>query len=222
MTINPMFGIEVKRILDIVREKLDCKISVFVSPSRVQNSDDLTLQTQPVQLFDNYFSSLSGIANDHALIVRSLRNEQEYWDLEKQSLSTISMEGWKGYGTRLGLWNEISEMPNFDEAFVLKPDFGCWGNNVYLFHPHKKSGDGFSTRTKITNAIEQKLVRYIQPYHDPENPDFLGDKYHMIRRVFFGFNPNTAEYESLGGMWMARTSVKVHGASDSISGPIIA
>ena len=82
--------------------------------------------------------------------------------------------------------------------------------------------DGFSTRTKIMRAVEEKLVQYIQPYHQPETPSFLNEKYNLIRRVYLGFNPDLMKYECLGGMWMARKSVKIHGASDTISGAVVA
>jgi hypothetical protein len=220
--INETLGPEIKRVFDLIRNKIDRKISVFVSPSRIHNSDDLIHQYCGTKIYDEHFSSLDEIHPHHALIVRSLREEESYWRLESKSLSTVSMEGWKGYGTRLGLWENINGEPDFNSSFVIKPEFGCRGENVYLFTPKTKSADGFSTRTKILNVIRDGKVQYIQPYHKPEKHDFLGEKYHMIRRVYFGWNPIVNEYDCLGGMWMARTSVKVHGASDAISGAIVA
>ena len=219
--INPLAGENIQKVFGLLKNNLGMDISIFVAPSRIDNSDDMLLQTSKYPLFDNFFSDQNKIGPNDALIVRSLRDENEYWGLEQKSLATISMEGWKGYGLKMGLWKEVTPEIDFSVPFVLKPEYGCRGENVYFFHPEKQPGGGFSTKTKIKDVIDKQLVQYIQDYHAPERPSFLNNDYYMIKRVFMVFNPVSFEFECVGGIWMARNSIKVHGSSDAISGAII-
>jgi hypothetical protein len=43
----------------------------------------------------------------------------------------------------------------------------------------------------------------------------------MIRRVLYAWDPSARRYEPLGGSWNARPNVKIHGASDTVTGPVL-
>lgn len=222
--LNPEMHAKTQRCIDRFRQHLNRPIFTFVSPSRFANSDDILHGEFDQRIFDGVTGDLASIPKDAALIVRSERSEAEYWHLESRSLSTVSQEGWKGYGISLGLWKRINEGPlDFANAFVLKPEFGCRSEGVYLYHPDRKSKGkyGFSTRTAVQNAVDEGRARYIQPYAEPEHHEFLGRENCLIRRVYFGFDPTCGQYECLGGVYMARPCVKVHGATDTITGNII-
>ena len=202
-----------------VEQALGKRISIFVAPSRLETSDDMIIAQDNDHPFRTISSVRSDINGSDALFVRSYRNEREYYDLAERSLSTIKEEGYKGYGVQMGLWKKIDGTIDLDQAFALKPKYGSRCEEVYLYSG-KRPGNGFSTKTKVLNAIESGAVSYVQPFHKPEEPDFLDSGHSMIRRVYLGFDPILNSFRCLGGMWMARKCVKVHGASDTISGVI--
>jgi hypothetical protein len=222
--INPQFGEKIRICIDKIRKNLGRPVSVVVSPSRFENSDDLLHHLLPTPIFDGVYSKIEDVPHDHVLIVRSERDEEEYYQFEDRSLSTVSEEGWKGYGVLLGLWKKIYQPDvDFDSSFVVKPNYGCRSDNVHLFHPNRKSKGkhGFSTRGAVTKAIEEAKVHYIQEYFEPEHHDFLPEDFYLIRRVYFGFDVEINQYECIGGVYMARTCAKVHGASDTVTGSIL-
>jgi|GEM_PF-1313147 len=223
--INWQFGEKLADCIDGIRKHLCRPVSILVSPSRLHNSDDLLFCKEvPLPIFDGVASDIAELPADAALIVRSDRHESDYWHLEPRSLSTVSKEGWKGYGVPLGLWEPVSpEGVDYNSAFVVKPEYGCRSSDVLLFHPERNSKGkyGFSTRTAIQNAVDTGRVKYVQPYAEPEHHDFLGQNYFLIRRVYFGFDPASGTYACLGGVYMARTCAKVHGSSDAVTGCVM-
>ena len=207
--------------VDNIRLETGRPVVMVVAPSRLENSDDVLHSLLTTPIFDGVYQNIDEVPEDALVIVRSERTESEYYHFEPRSLSTISKEGWKGYGVHLGLWEEINESNvDYSLPFALKPEFGCRSDNIFLFHPKRNTVNkkGFSTRTAIERAISENVVKYIQPYHSPEKHDFLGDKHLLIRRVYFGFDPKGMEFKCLGGVYMARDCAKVHGASDTTTG----
>ena len=202
-------------------------IGICVSKGRMFNSDDFFW----VQRFSKFnmnlenskfvFGEFPKNPEDYLWFVRSLRHEKEYYDLEKYSFSTIKYEGDKSYGLKMGLYKTIPEDILWDKPFVFKPESGCRCENVHMYHP-KQPGGGFSTRSKIERAIENGDVKYIQPYYEPEHPDFLPNGYSMLRRCYLIFDIDTLSYKVVGGQWEARPKChKIHGASDAVCGPLV-
>jgi len=202
-------------------------IGVCVSPGRMFNSDDFFWVQRLRDFVDCkiVFGQVPKNPESHIWFIRSLRSETEYYQLSPYSLSTIQYEGDKSYGVRMGLWQRIDSLGvdnlSWDKPFVVKPDAGCRCENVHMYHPKKPSG-GFSTRTKILNAINNNEVDYVQDYYEPENPDFLPDGYAMIRRCYLVYDIKSKSYKVIGGQWEARPKChKIHGASDAICGPLV-
>ena len=217
--VNEQFRQKLTSCFQEIRQHFNAPIYMLVAPSRFKNSDDLLHDSFKIPIFDGVYTDPE-LVKDGIVFVRSDREESAYYKYEHKSLSTISQEGWKGYGVPMGLWSNITEANvDYTKAFVLKPDFGCRSSNVFLFKPKTKglNNAGLSTITAIQNAIIQKKVQYIQPYYEPEKVSFLPDNYSLIRRVYFGYSP-TGGYQCLGGVYMSRPCLKVHGASDTITG----
>jgi hypothetical protein len=201
-------------------------IGICISKGRMFNSDDFFWAQRLLEFNRNWdfknirivFGEVPKNPEDYLWFVRSLRHEKEYYDLEKYSFSTIQYEGDKSYGLKMGLYKTIPEDILWDKPFVFKPESGCRCENVHMYHP-KQPGGGFSTRSKIERAIENGDVKYIQPYYEPEHPDFLPNGYSMLRRCYLIFDIQTLSYKVVGGQWEARPKChKIHGASDAVCG----
>jgi hypothetical protein len=200
-------------------------LAICVSPSRMDNTDDLhwAKRINNCAIFTN--NEMPNRPEDHLWFVRSSRTEREYYSLSPHALSTIEHEGDKSYGVGMKLWRELDDNGElsikWNEPFVLKPASGCRCENLHMYHPKKPSG-GFSTRSKIEQAILSREVRYLQDYHGPELPDFLPAGYSLIRRCFLTYDIISGSYRVIGGVWQSRPkSHKIHGASDSVSGSLV-
>lgn len=161
--------------------------------------------------------------NKELVLVRAEPAETEFHTLAGQSVSTIQHKGDKQYGEKMGLWSPVSSIDQLDwgQAFVLKPRKGSKTQEVFFWHPTERRLQGLSTKTKIMNILSgQPEGMYLQPYHPPMESE-IPDASHMIYRVFYGYNIQKKKWECLGGVWNARPNVKVHGAGDTIFGPVV-
>lgn len=111
--------------------------------------------------------------------------------------------------------------PRFQRGFVLKP-WGGWGSRgVHVYSselPWKRSG---ATVTQMARAIDGIFERgeegqyLVQPFLPPQP---FGEGYFRNWRVFAVWTPQG--YKVIGGFWNARNSLKLHGAGDTVWGPI--
>ncbi len=219
-SIHPRFLEAVLPLIKEQEEAIGLPWSLYVSEAREGSSDDEVFsQNSGVRLFRGNVPS--EVVNSRAWYVRANRNEEYVAKhFTSNSLSTIVHEGNKSYGTSLGLWEEMAETyePDFTVPFAVKPGSGSRFEEVLIFHPNKKLGAGFATRTKVLDAIRRGKVKFIQAYGHPETIPFLDEKYRLIRRAYFAWSPKKSDYVSLGGLWVAAPSVRVHGTRDAISG----
>jgi hypothetical protein len=204
---NPFF----KDRLDSVRKSWP-DFEAVVSPER-KYSDDL-----------EWLPSYGG--NGSLVLVRAEPYEKEFHHFQSRSVSTIVTEGDKRYGVGMGLWSlvtpesfqndEIWKMP-----FCIKPLKGSKCMNLEIWHPESrfKSGFGVSSRGRILKAIEREQRMYLQKFIEPMKVD--GFEGNMIYRIYFGFDLLKKKYEYIGGCYNVRSSFKIHGASDSVFGPVV-
>ena len=158
--------------------------------------------------------------------VRAEPDETEFAQLRSRSVSTISTEGDKSYGVDLGLWKFVDDPKQFPEreSFVLKPMQGSKGKEMVFYIADKNPIPGNSRMKNVCKKLEEQVEKnggmYLQKLIPPMQSGF--DKYpYMIYRFFFGFNFDTGQWESLGGTYFVRNNVKIHGASDSLSGALV-
>ncbi len=108
---------------------------------------------------------------------------------------------------------------------VVKPDYG-WGSKGIVIFPFdsqlRKQVSGCSTITKLTNTLSNFDNHVVQPFFKPREEVIDGKTYFIIWRLFF-FRRNREEedWRYLGGIWNARRSLLVHGASDAVFGPVV-
>ncbi len=162
------------------------------------------------------------------VLVRAEPDETGYHFLEPRSVSSLKKKGDKSYGEGLGLWKKVTtpEEIDFDSACVIKPLQGSKTRDVFIYvpGPGSKRPPGASSRGRIEQAVKDGLESggvYCQSFFPPMESGISDEFKWMIYRVFFGYNTNTTEWECLGGSWNARYNLKIHGAGDSLSGPVV-
>lgn len=151
------------------------------------------------------------LAQQKSLIARSVRSINTHLD--------------KKYGVALGWWTVTSwddrdKLP-WHEAFVVKPVRGFGSTDVMCWIPDSRRGR--STKTQILDALDRYKWLVLQPFIPPNTAEFDGTEYNVIYRPFFGFDPEKEKWTPMHGVWTARPApnLRIHGASDAISGPLI-
>lgn len=174
---------------------------------------------------DKLWNSVVSMQSAKKLVyVRAEPEEIQFRSLQDRSVSTIATEGDKSYGVPLGFWKFIEDPNNLpsNESFVLKPLQSSKGRNMIFYDMEKRPGHRRLKGVKrfLEDQIEKKGGMFIQKLIPPMESGIDTHPF-MIYRFFFGFNFSTREWVSLGGSWFARNNLKIHGASDSLSGPLV-
>lgn len=206
--INPQFRKLWKKTLET------CPEFVIVKSEKRQDNDD--------SVWANKIVNISGVRPSDNVIVRAGPREEEFWGLQSQSLSTIRTEGCKRYGEEFGWWKKVRP-PDFlpwDKDFVLKPTQGTMSQGVVIFLAKRdRKMQGSSTKKHIKEILAKFGEMYLQEFIPPMNCPFL-DNFLTIYRLFFAFDCKEQIYIPLGGAWNARRNYKIHGAQDTIWGPL--
>ena len=166
--------------------------------------------------------------NNELVLVRAEPEEVEYHDFEPRSVSSLKKKGDKSYGEALGLWKKITDPDeiDFSKGCVVKPLQGSKTRDIFIFIPvpGSKRPPGASSSNRIREAVlagSKAGGVYCQPFFPPMESGISDEFKWMIYRVFFGYNTDTGQWECLGGSWNARYNLKIHGAGDSLSGPVV-
>lgn len=148
---------------------------------------------------------------------------------ERQSLFPVRDDGNKDYLIQMGLAEAatpelVAQKLHNAEPFVMKPAKGMWAQDFFVKTPGGRDGriNGRSTNAKIEAAIAQNPTGYLtQPLHMPGRMQIGGSDMLAMARVFALHNPATGDYEPIGGMYVARNNIRLHGTSDAITGQIV-
>lgn len=182
-----------------------------ISPRRGQKIGDDGLWIQTIQYFPEELPK-----NINKVIVRAEPTEVEFHCLQPKSVSTVTAKGNKSYGEKLGWWKKIrsgSCLP-WEEGFVLKPLQGSKMQNVEIWDPEQRPRS--STRDQVLATLE-KNVMYCQPFLPPIKKG--GDW--CMYRPFYGYSPKEKDWVPMGGIWVARSNLRVHGTRDAVFGPLL-
>ncbi len=216
---NPRFAMNLDHFLERSWPRI-----ASVSSERRNGSDDHLWISPPQSAGD-------------LLMVRCRPDEEEFYHLRDRSVSTISTEGDKSYGEKLGLWERISRDDSipWEEPFVLKPMQGTRCDDVVVWLPKemvihglsvkRRELRGNSTRTKVEQVLSSNGTMYIQrfvpPMVCPHISSVSGKPYFMLYRLFFFFDTVKQGYVPVGGVWNARPfQLLLHGATDAVLGPL--
>jgi hypothetical protein len=114
----------------------------------------------------------------------------------------------------------------YPDGFVLKPRCGTGAKSVEVWArraPHKEFGVTKSRMARMYECFSDsrdilgEAEWVVQPFFPPEHlPDFGGRL--RIWRVFAVWNGE--RYVVVGGVWNARRSLRIHGATDTVHGGI--
>lgn len=190
---------------------------VVISPLRDQYDD---------QLWNNTTNFDSAIGDNRLVFVRAEPGERQFQVFQSRSVSTIATEGDKSYGVALRLWSFIDnpdQLPSH-RSFVLKPLQGSKGRNMVFYDARNNPGPGNTRMKNVIKMLKKQIAEqggmFMQELIPPMESGIESCPY-MIYRFFFGFNFLTKGWVSLGGSWFARNNLKIHGARDSLSGPLV-
>lgn len=169
----------------------------------------------------------AAMANGALLLIRAEPEEEDFHPFLSRSVSSLIVKGDKSYGTSLGLWREIAaedfDFLPWDRGFCLKPVKGskCRGVEIWLPSLEKKKtrAGGVSTKTRIKKVLEAYGRMYLQNFIEPMRSS-VNENLFMAYRIFFGYSPSSESYIFLGGLWNARPNLKIHGATDTVVGPV--
>lgn len=199
--LNPQFA----ELFAAARRKWWPEVTAMISPRR--RADDDYLWTRIVT------------TPDSPVIIRSDPDESDYWQYQALSISSLRHKGDKSYGVELGWWREVRgahELP-WDQAFVLKPVQGSKARGMWFWNPATRR-NGYSTRSQVGRALAAAGRMYCQLWLQPmSGPNGYTA---MIYRVYYIFNPEMRSWSCLGGHWVARNDLRLHGASDALLGPV--
>lgn len=153
--------------------------------------------------------------------VKSLPCDAKYHHLENFSVTSLKKKWDKSYGEKMGLWKIVSlkDIDSFpwDTGFVLKPLVGCRSKNIEIWDPKKQKG--YSTRSRIEKTLKSENSMYMQEFFPPNTEEKIDGN--ILYRTTYGFRPSTKKWECLGGIWIARKNLRIHGSEDSLWGPLV-
>ena len=114
--------------------------------------------------------------------------------------------------------NQLSE----DKSFVLKSLQNSKGRDMVFYDIDKRPGHSRFKNVKksFEKQVEEKGGMYLQKLIPPMESGVASHPF-MIYRFFLGYDFSKKQWVSLGGSWFARNNLKIHGASDSLSGPLV-
>lgn len=204
--INQQFAEILKRLMTEWPEFV-----AVISPRREQKIGDDKLWIQTIQCFPEKLPK-----NINKVIVRAEPTETEFHCLQSKSISTVRVKGNKSYGEKLGWWRKIKNNSylSWERGFVLKPLQGSKMQNVEIWDPEQRPRS--STRNQIMATLK-KNVMYCQPFLPPIKKRTSW----RIYRPFYGYSPKEKGWIPMGGIWVARSNLRVHGTRDAVFGPLL-
>lgn len=230
LTLNSKFRDGLVRSVEFWQQRFDRSLAICVSNERDGTSDDaiwaVALLREPIAIFTGVPDPK--LVDRYIWWPRVTRTECDYFHLTPHSLSTIELEGNKRYGVEMGLWHPIRRPADIPlrTGCALKPAAGSRAEDIKLVGGKAREGSGFISVSRALREIEKGMFAYWQPLHEAERADrhsWLRPDYHLIRRVYFAYcatATSSARYRCLGGCWMATPNARVHGTTQTLTGPI--
>ncbi|MBN9397657.1 hypothetical protein J0I05_00355 [Candidatus Saccharibacteria bacterium] len=212
---------------------------VIVSGARGHGTDDDQVFGRSDYLFN---TNNQPVETDRLVIVKAIPGDEgsrrPYMNLQSRALMPLVSEGDKTYLRRLGLMKSTraaSDLLVDDQgnraSQVVKAQIGsmAMGVSIYLSNADKKRFTSASTvsasrlERDMHSYVDQMGGALVQPFYPPvaiENPE--GRK-NAILRVFSLLSRENGEIKAdvIGGCYVARPELIVHGASNAVSGAVI-
>lgn len=225
------------RILDHYEQQIGTIPHVLVSKHRTHGTDDAII------VGDTHYSfpALRPKNEDALVIVKAIPGKsesyRELFDLQSRAVAPLCTEGDKSYAERSGELSVVVDESNLlrdNEGLllsqVLKQRVGsmAMGVTIYLSPADRKvlGKHGCATQKKLLENViiyNQNGGALVQPFVKPIQIENTENRRHTIMRIFvlLGKTASGIRAETIGGSYVARPSLLVHGASDAISGAVI-
>lgn len=216
---------------------------VIVSGSRNHGTDDAAVVGSENYFYETANMQIPPIPENQPVIVKAIPGQPEslngYAALQDRSVCTMQSEGDKTYGERVGLYQRIeniNDLPQNEsgmcsQAIKRRLSSMAMGIKLYL-NPEDKKKYG-SARTISAAKLGSTVCGFLsmdgyaytqlfQPAIQAVNPE---GRNNLILRVYTliepGINGTPATARAIGGCYVARKEVVVHGASNAICGAVI-
>lgn len=223
-------------ILDHYNRLLGDIPRVIISGERTHGTDDVIIVGGDKYAFDQSFEAKADPAEP--VIVKTIpgnvASQDPYIGLQAQAVAPLVTEGDKSYLERMNILTPalsdadlLTDTQGDLVSQVLKSRMGsmAMGISIFLTSDDRRqfTGAGTVTASKLRSRRQEyeelKGGALVQPFMPPisfENPE---KRSRAILRIFALLDPEGARV--VGGCYVARSGMVVHGASDAISGAVL-
>lgn len=151
---------------------------------------------------------------------------------EGQSLFPVRNDGDKSYLVTMGRAtfptpDMVDQALDANQPFILKPGQGMWAQDFFPYVGSGNKAKGRVTASKIRSLYRDqendRLGEFImQPFIPPGKIEFPGYEkpQNAMARVYAVADLATGTYNVVGGMYVARDNLRLHGTSDATTGNI--
>lgn len=220
---------------------------VIISGARRHGTDDaITLGDENYHYEEGDRTIPDKLPDEQPVIVKAIPGHRQsisaqYRSLKGRLVCTMDSEGDKTYGERTGLFSRVRQSDELlsDEtggliSQVVKRSVGsmAMGVAIHLAIPDRQilgkkgSTTASGIRKKTAEFIQQDGFAYVQEFERPIRVDNPELRKNLIIRIFTLINPaSSADSEitatAIGGAYVARPELVVHGASNSVNGAVL-
>ena len=225
-------------LLGHFEDMLDTVPTVIVSNSRSHGTDDALIVGE--DRYVNIGHNPDEIRTDSPVVVKAIPgridSREPYMRLRSQAVAPLVTEGDKLYAERIGLLRSVSSAADLLRdgdnlsSQVVKARLGSMalGVSIYLSAEDRKRFGKSGTVT--ASRLERDLEAYkehsgalVQEFIPPIQIENDQDRTNAILRVFtlLGRQQGKITARAIGGCYVARNEVLLHGASNAVSGAIL-
>ncbi len=220
---------------------------VIVSGARNHGNDDPLVVGSNNYFYQRGVQTIPISLNDDQLvIVKAIPGQpnslEGYRELVERSVCTMESEGDKTYGSRIGLFQRVEseqellvdDLTGEVASQALKRALGSMALGIKLYldtNDKARYGKGRSvTLTNLKNSLngylEEDGFAYTQKFEPAIRAQNPQGRKNLILRVFTLLKPadingGEVKVKVIGGCYVARSEVVVHGASNAVSGAVI-
>ncbi len=217
---------------------------VIISGARKHGTDDAAIVGEHRYHYEAGKTTLPKLNDTSLVIVKAIPGQSNsalpYLSLQERCLSPLMTEGNKTYAKRIGIASSVETedelLTNDDGSLAsqaVKAAIGSMsmGVSIYLTSEERKvfGKDG----SVSTGRLIRNLARYTEngqaaltePFHPPIQIINTQNRRNAIMRIFVALQRSNVttrvETNILGGAYVARPELIVHGASNAISGAVL-
>lgn len=212
---------------------------VIISHTRTHGTDDHIIVGEQNYTYDKEAAAV--VPDDAFVIVKTVPGDPDsaapYLHFQERTLAPLASEGDKTYQERIGHLTQVhtsEDLLQIDgelQSQVLKARIGSMAMGICLYlHPDDRrvyGKKGTVTASRLVNTIntftQAKDGALVQPFASPirlENPE---GRSNAIMRVFtlLENKEGVIQAKAVGGGYVARPELIVHGASNAVLGAVI-